>query len=236
MIVFLGGPDGEEQRALDLPVPSLVVAADSGLHRAEALGVRVDWVVGDLDSVDPRRLKQAEDNGTAVRRFPSDKDATDAELALGLARESVAERSDSTARPRLVVVAGVSGRFDLLLADALLLAGPATEPFDVVGHFGDATIHVVRPGRPVVLTGVVGEQVSLLPVYDAATGVRADGFRWPLVDAVLLSGTTRGVSNELLADRATISTVGGTLLVIQQGHVVHVDEDRVGPYDPTPTG
>ena len=236
MIVFLGGPDGGEQRALDLPVPSLVIAADSGLHRAEALGVKVDWVVGDLDSVDPHRLERAQDVGTAVRRFPSDKDATDAELALDLARESVAGWSDTTARPLLVVVAGVSGRFDLLLADTLLLAGPFTEPFDVVGHFGEATIHVVRPGRPVILTGEVGEQVSLLPVGGSATGVRADGFRWALVDAALTSGTTRGVSNELLADRATVSTAEGTLLVLQQGEVVHVEDDRVGPYDPSPTG
>ena len=34
----------------------LVIAADSGLAHARALGVHVDLVIGDLDSVDPAAL------------------------------------------------------------------------------------------------------------------------------------------------------------------------------------
>ena len=37
----------------------LAVAADSGLDHAAALGVAVDLVVGDLDSVSPERLDSA---------------------------------------------------------------------------------------------------------------------------------------------------------------------------------
>ena len=71
-----------EGPGLTVPSARHVVAADGGLHRARALGLDVEVVVGDLDSVTPEALAAAEAAGARVVRYPRAKDATDLELAL----------------------------------------------------------------------------------------------------------------------------------------------------------
>ena len=98
-VVFAGGPiPGVDTRsrlsarlaALDV---ARVVAADSGLELADALGVDLvpgrDRVVGDMDSLAGPRLGAALESGIDVERFPVDKDATDLALALDDAAAAV---------------------------------------------------------------------------------------------------------------------------------------------------
>src|SRR4051794_15769361 len=103
-IVFTGGDPPGPAAVRDLPADRIVIAADSGLDHALALGVRVDVVIGDLDSVDAKGLEQARTDGTRVEPHPADKDQTDLELAMGLASSSGADR--------LIVVGGHGGRVD----------------------------------------------------------------------------------------------------------------------------
>ena len=91
-LVFAGG-DGPAAAALaDLDPDAFVVAADSGLDHALALGVRVHLVVGDLDSVTESGLRTATAAGAVVEQHPPDKDATDLELAISAARDHGARR------------------------------------------------------------------------------------------------------------------------------------------------
>lgn len=237
VVVVLGGTDLHVAYPLpDLGPSPLVIAADSGWYRAGALGLPVHHLVGDLDSVDPADVDAAAAAGTAVHRHPADKDATDAELALDLALDLALGPLPvpGAPRPRLIVLAGRGGRLDLVLVDLLLLTGPHADPFDVFARFGDVTVQVVRPGRPAVVTPAGGRLVSLLPLHGPVRGVTADGLRWPLRDADLGVGTSRGASNELVADEAPVSITAGTLAVVQQALQTPAAADRRGCYDPSP--
>jgi len=76
-VVLAGGdPVAPGLRGL-LPEGATVIAADSGLHQAKLLGIEVDVVVGDLDSVEPAALALAEAAGARVERHPTAKDETD---------------------------------------------------------------------------------------------------------------------------------------------------------------
>ena len=82
---------------------------------------------------------------------------------------------------------------------------------------GDAVVTVVRPGPAFRFTGRAGQIVTILPVHGPAEGVRTAGLRYPLHGETLFVGTTRGVSNELVAEAAQISLTGGVVLVVRPG-------------------
>ena len=211
VVVLNGGPvvDGP-LRVPDLlgeGRPDLVVAADSGLHLGAALGLDVDVVVGDMDSVDPSLLAATERRGAQVRRAPSDKDLTDLELALDAALTHGAER--------VVVVGSSGGRLDHLLATVAVLASPQWAAVAVDAALGSAQLHVVRGRRS--LACAVGETVSLLPVGGPALGVRTDGLRWVLDGEPLEAGAARGVSNETVADRVDVEVAAGCVVVVRPG-------------------
>ncbi len=208
MVIGGGGPPAVARPDLgDLGEDPLVVAADSGLEGARALGLGVDLLVGDMDSVDPAVLAEAEAAGTAVERHPAAKDATDLDLALDAALARGAER--------LVVVTGTGDRFDHALGVALSLAADRLAGGTVEAWIGPAHVWVVRDR--LAITGSPGMLVSLVPAHGPARGVTTSGLRYPLHGEDLDPGTTRGISNELLDRDATVHLEDGILLVIAPG-------------------
>src|SRR5690242_14035395 len=79
-IVVAGGDAPDARR--ELPPYATVIAADGGLDHAYALGLPVDLLVGDLDSVSAAALARAIAEGVTIDRHPAAKDETDLELAL----------------------------------------------------------------------------------------------------------------------------------------------------------
>jgi thiamine pyrophosphokinase len=213
VIVVSGGGPVPPGVAARLPAGAgvAVVAADSGVDTALALGLQVDLVVGDLDSVSAAGLEAAVAAGAEVERFPVDKDATDLALAL-----DAAARLLGGAGP-VVVVGGGGGRLDHLLAGALALADPAHAGLRLTAHLGDATVHVVHGGVTAELDAPAGTLLSILPVGGPAGGVTALGVAWPLAGATLAPGTTWGVSNVVTEPPAVVSVATGTALVVLPG-------------------
>jgi thiamine pyrophosphokinase len=203
-IVFTGGDPPRPQAVERLPPADLVVGADSGIHHAHALGIHVDLLVGDLDSVDADVVDAAIASGTEVERHPVAKDATDLELALLAARDRECSR--------VVVVGGYGGRYDHLLANALLLASPQLSGIEVEAMLDNAHVFVVR--GTVGLYGAPGDRCSLLPVGGPAVGVRTEGLRYPLRRETLYAGSTRGVSNEFVVGTAVVALDDGALLAV----------------------
>lgn len=212
--VVVADGDIPERVALDaawpgwLATPHLVVAADGGAAGAEALGLRVDVLVGDLDSIEPARRAALEAAGTAVERWPRDKEASDTELAIRTALRH--------APHRLVVLGAVGGeRLDHALANLGLL---------FLGELGAAEVAILdarsrtrglRGPAEIVLEGPVGDLVSLLPAGGPVSGVETDGLAFPLAGETLEAGSTRGLSNERVAPLAHVRLRSGSLLVIE---------------------
>lgn len=204
VLVFAGG-DGVKP-AGQLPSADLVIAADSGLDLATSVGISVDLLVGDLDSVSPEGLASARETGITIEQHPTDKDATDLELALAAAvREGAA---------RIVVIGGGGGRIDHLLANAMLLASPGWADIDVEWIVDGAHILAIR--HEATIDGSPGDLLTLLAIGEPADGVATEGLRYELSDDVLLASSTRGVSNEFEADSVTIRVRNGILLAIHQ--------------------
>jgi thiamine pyrophosphokinase len=207
VIVVAGGDPVDPATLAGLPGGATVVAADSGVDVALELGLEVHVAVGDFDSVDPASLGLVAASGARIDRHPEAKDATDLELALDVAVSLGAEQ--------VVVLGGHGGRLDHHLANAALLAAPGYAGVELTAHMGGATVWVVRRTRR--LTGQAGDLVTLLAVGGPALGVTTEGLRYPLEGDELHPGSTRGVSNELVGDVATVTTTSGVLLAVRPG-------------------
>jgi thiamine pyrophosphokinase len=64
------------------------------------------------------------------------------------------------------------------------------------------------------IEGQPGDVVSLIPIGGDVEGVTTQGLEYPLKAETLLFGTTRGISNVLLGNAATVTIQSGILLCI----------------------
>lgn len=189
----------------------LLVGADNGASFFARFGVQPDVVIGDLDSLPADELAALKAAGVRVERYPVRKDQTDLELAVEWALAAGAKD---------VLIFGALGwRWDMTLANMLLLARPAYRKARLRLVDGDQAIMLVRPGEMVELPGRPGDIVSLVPLVGDATGVTSRGLEYRLDDDRLPFGATLGISNTIVATSATLFVGEGLLLcaLIHQG-------------------
>jgi len=183
-----------------------VIAADGGARYCLELGITPHLVVGDFDSLDPASLQALEQAGVELARYPERKDFTDLELALKHARQRGADE--------ILILAALGGRWDQTLANLLLPASQALCCARITLVDGAQEIHLLRGGEQLELQGNPGDTVSLIPLKGDAVGVATGGLEYPLAGETLFFGSTRGVSNVLLAEPAWVSLQGGLLLCV----------------------
>jgi thiamine pyrophosphokinase len=206
-VVVVGGDAPNGAVPTHLPSPRLTIAADSGYDHARRLGLDVDVLVGDLDSISAAGLADAQARAVAIERHRPDKDQTDTELAIACAVARGAAR--------IVGVSGGGDRPDHAWSTLLAFAAAGLVGHDVSVWWERALVSVVRAGTPRVLDGEIGSLVSLLPVHGDVEGVRTSGLVYPLHGERLPAGTGRGISNLVETAPATVSVDRGTLLVVQ---------------------
>ena len=199
-----------------------VVCADSGFDHALDLGIAVDLLVGDLDSISERGRKIAESRGVEIVEVSPDKDLTDTELALVTAA--------SRGATRITLVSGGGDRLDHLLGVMAALAHDELGGLErVEAWIGRDRLVVVRPDRPIALDLEPGSLVSLIPLTGPVHGVRTSGLQWPLDGETLRADRARGVSNRAVAHDASVTIESGVLAVIFPGALD-------SPVRPRPTG
>ena len=198
-----------------------VIAADGGLHLCEEMKLAPDLLIGDLDSVSAEDVDRMMSAGVAVKRFPAEKNETDLELALSAAVDAgydvirvigaLGGRLDQTLGNLFLLMLpelkNCDVRFDDGLEEVLLLNSEAAQPSDAdtASNQGKTSIRI---------QGRTGDVISLLPLNGAVTGIRTEGLYYPLNEETLYPEHTRGISNVMRADTATISIENGTLLCI----------------------
>jgi len=209
-VVVVTGSGPIEPQAIDAARGSdRIVAVDGGLDHARAAGLVPDMLVGDLDSVSADGLGWATAN-IAIERHPTDKTATDTELALACAAAMHPQR--------LLLVAGRGDRIDHTIAAlGALGAESLADIADVEGWWGTDQVLVGRPRRPVNIGRPPGTTFSLLALHGPCRGVTITGSRWPLAEAELGPLVGLGVSNEVLQPPCRIELAAGVVTVIIPG-------------------
>ncbi|KRA00372.1 thiamine pyrophosphokinase [Mesorhizobium sp. Root157] len=200
--ILLGGDLVRTPVLDDQVAGTRVIAADSGIRHAELLGLTPELWVGDFDSVPkdlPPRLQSV-----PTRKFPAEKDKTDGELAIDIAREKGATS---------LILAGAFGglRADhafLHLALALRLAENGVSVLLTSG----AQEGVPLLNRSAEFDYGEGTMFSIHGFSDLA-GLTVEGARWPLANVEVPFGSSLTISNAV-AGKLRIQLASGRALLV----------------------
>ena len=196
----------------------LVIAADSGVDSAFALGLSPDIAIGDLDSISSDGLERLRASDSVVLQSPTDKDATDTELALAHLVTAGATHA--------VLLSPGGGRLDHAHGVFSALANPLLTQIALEAVIGTAHITVLHGDDSRLVPRRGSHLTALHAMNGVARGVRTSGLRWNLLDEELAPWVSRGVSNEMIDDAAMISLIAGALLVVQP--LAHSDIEEKG--------
>ena len=207
VVIFANGqlPDLEAARAL-LRANDYIVAADGGANHLMEMGILPEIVIGDLDSVDEDTLFELTNAEVKIEQYPEDKDETDIELALRYAVDL---------RPSAILIVGaLGGRLDQTLTNLSLLTDPTLPGIDICLDDGVEQVFFCR--KQADIHGRSGDIVSLIPWHATVEGVTTEGLQWPLYSETLYPDKSRGVSNVMLTDEASIHIRSGLLLIVRR--------------------
>ena len=188
-IVIISGSEPLARHVVDaVPDDAIILAADGGLDVALAAGLEPGGLIGDLDSVSADGLTWAEQHAT-IARHPTDKDATDTELALAFAADM---------DPAHLTLVGGGDRLDHSLAAIGALGAPVLTSVPVLdGWWAGQHFDVIHgPSREELLL-VPGSTLSLLALHGRCRSVSLGSVKWPLDSSDLGPAVGLGLSNEV---------------------------------------
>ena len=205
IILFANGDLPAPERILpQITSSDVLIAVDGGLRHCTQHNLTPNRIIGDLDSADPAEVEKFRAAGVSVDQFPPEKDETDLELALAIARNM---------GPDCIWILGALGsRIDQSLSNIFLLPRRDLAGIDLRLIDGQREVFLIRDsGR---IEGSPGERVSLLPLHGPATGISTQGLLYPLKGETLFPDQTRGISNEMTAPFAQVTLQTGLLICI----------------------
>jgi thiamine pyrophosphokinase len=207
IIILANGelPELDKARSLIRP-DDYIVCADGGTRHALSLAVQPNLIIGDMDSAAKADLDQFRNAGVEIELFPQDKNETDLELAI--------DHTLDLNPKEIIIVAALGGRLDQTLANIALLTDHQLSTFDVKLDDGVEEILLCRSQAEV--HGRSGDIISLIPWQGEVTEVQTMNLKWPLRSETLYPNKTRGISNEMISDSASVSIGSGLLLVVHR--------------------
>lgn len=175
---------------------SFIIAADGGLNHCVQMQITPSLLIGDFDSVLETTLLQYPD--LPSKRFPTDKDKTDLELAIDYAFENKAEK--------VFLFGALGNRIDHTLMNInLLYKNPGkiyieSEFETIVALKGNETIFCEK-----------GQTLSIIPLNEVTKNVTTLGLKWDL-NNFNFNERSYSISNKCLNTSFNITIGEGTLI------------------------
>lgn len=190
---------------------TVFVGVDRGTLYLLERGITPKIAIGDFDSVTEEEWKVIESAVAQehIQRFPAEKDETDLELAIVWAMKQEPES--------IVILGATGGRLDhffgtisLLMNKDILASATKIELVDKQN-----CVSLYAPGTYTVFGDIGKKYFSFFAITNTVTNFTLKGFKYPLSNHTVQSGSTLYVSNELDQESGTFSFVSGILMVIR---------------------
>lgn len=196
-VIFTAHCEGDPREAYQPEEGDYVLCADAGWKLAEACGVQPALVIGDFDSSDAPYAEN-------VERHPVMKDDTDTMLCL--------RRGLKLGYERFLFVGGFGGRLDHTMANLQTLAFAAR--FGAQAEMCDGRTWATAVQNGSVRIKRRPGKLSMFSMGDRCSGITSTGTVYNLTDGALDNFFPLGVSNEFVANEATVTVKNGTLLIM----------------------
>lgn len=196
--------------------PDYCIAADSGLVMADKLGLTVDLLLGDYDSVDKKIFEKYNIN-TKTITYPCEKDYTDTHLALKKAIEKIKKLQDTSkdsTEDEIAIIGATGTRYDhaftnIFVLDESLEAGIRCAIYDKNNkiYLADKSFEIRKDKQ-------FGDYLSFAPMTPEA-GLSLSGVKYPLDRYTLRQGESICQSNEITEIIAKVEIFTGKLVVFE---------------------
>lgn len=183
----------------------IVVAADSGIKHLIDSGCLVDYLVGDMDSIEKNLPVNELFPGIEVFKYPIGKDKTDTELATDLLVEKGCKK--------ITIIGGTGNRLDHTLANIYLLRSLYLKNIDC--KIIDDNNEIVYLKEESIIIKEKKYFHSIIPLSLEGIKVTLEGFHYPLLNTIIKCGSSLGISNYIEADKARIIKHSGEGLLIK---------------------
>ncbi len=212
-VLFLNGHYNKEDIALavaqisSVENRSVVIAVDGGIDILQKKNIPPDYWVSDLDS--SPKIEKGFLTDTECLFYPSEKNKTDAELALDLCLKMGVSHVD------IYGWADVSNETDHMLGNLYLSVNRDFAKKLTINYLSSQqVIFLLKSGKRFV-TDAKGMRLSILPVGTSAT-ISLTGVRYKAKDLIVKRGQTISLRNEVTAQRAMIETNKPVFVIISR--------------------
>lgn len=183
------------------------IAADGGALVLMNKQIKVDYAVGDFDSINEKENILIKEYAGNYKQYPAEKNLTDIEIALLKAFEF---------SPDKIYLFGMTGgRLDHELINIQLLHSIVKK--DIHGMIIDKQniIELTTANNYTVVHNDDYPNISFVPFSKIVRGLTLRGFYYPLENKDISWGSTLCISNKLLTSNGTFFYREGILLLIK---------------------
>ena len=183
-----------------------IIIADGGARLLMKYGLGADILLGDLDSIGEEALTYIKEHEIEVKKFPAKKDFTDTELALSYLVDE--EYKD------IVILGALGTRLDHELANLMNLKklykkgirAKIEDDYNEVIYVEEGSYDFEKTNKKYFSLINAGDRMNFT----------TKGFYYEVEDLEINSeNPSRGVSNEMVGEKATIKINSGSAFIIQ---------------------
>lgn len=206
-LIITGGTINEQFLANELVSSNYetIIAVDKGLETAKNLNLKVNYIIGDFDSVNTNILEEYIDKAKIYKLNP-EKDYTDTHMALKMAIEL---KSDD------ITIIGWSGtRIDHLMANIQIIKEALEKNVKCILKNEKNEVELINKETKIIKNNKF-KYISLIPLTTKVQDITLEGFKYSLKNATLKIGESIGISNEIIKNEAKIYIKRGILILIK---------------------
>ena len=186
---------------------AIIIAVDNGLKVLKEMNIKPNYIVGDFDTINEEILEAyTGDTSIQIHKFNPIKDNTDTDIAIRLAVEL---KSDE-----IIVFGGIGSRVDHVLGNIQVLKYALDNNVKCKIIDENNEIQLINKTTILNKSDIDKKYISLIPLTERVESVNLKGFKYNLENGNLTIGSSLGISNEIIEQRAKIEFSNGILIMI----------------------